>query len=378
MSHFAVLVIGKNPEKQLAPFNETLKKKWVDKTKEYKEEYETIMVDEFYCSSSSSWGQQITKELFEKISGSEVGSEHVYEVKKFAGLSYFKENKKYCGYHELPNHKRCEGDAWFEVVKVLETTHPDREVCFEGKILIRVIAPPKEMPIKVKYPDYDTYLKDWHGVNDVTKQGYWTNPQGKWDWHELGGRWTGYFKMKPQMQGVVGSPGLMTPVAEVGYADQALKKEIDFEGMRAEAVEKAEKAYDKAMQYIGHLPVNEKWETVRERFTEEGKSVEDAREYYWAQERCKAWEKLSDRDFRFGYEVDSFTVSKEEYVKRAKDSAVSTFAVVKDGKWYSRGEMGWWGVVSDEKDKDKWNDEFNKLIDSLSDDTMLSLYDCHC
>ena len=378
MSHFTVLVIGKNPQKQLKPFDETLKTKWIDKSEEYKEEYETKMIDEFYCSSSSSWGQEITKKLFETIKSSKVGSEHVYEVNKKSGLSYFKADKKYCGYYELPNHKRCEGDAWFEVVKVLESTHPDKDICFEGKILIRVITPPKQIPLKEKYPDYNTYLEEWHGVENVEKQGYWTNPNGKWDWYELGGRWTGYFKMKPGIEGEVGKPGLMTPVAEVGYADQALKKDIDFDAMRAEAVEKAEEAYDKAMSYIGHLPVNEKWESVRERFKEEGKSVEEAREFYWAQERCKAWEKISDRDFRFGYEVDNFTVSKEEYVKRAKDSAISSFAVVKDGKWYSRGDMGWFGVTHNEKETKDWNEEFNKLIDSLPDDTLLSLYDCHC
>jgi len=155
MSHFTVLVIGKNPQKQLKPFDESLKTKWIDKSEEYKQEYETKMIDEFYCSSSSSWGQEITKKLFETIKSSKVGSEHVYEVNKKPGLSYFKADKKYCGYYELPNHKRCEGDAWFEVVKVLETTHPDKDICFEGKILIKVITPPKQISLKEKYPDYN-------------------------------------------------------------------------------------------------------------------------------------------------------------------------------------------------------------------------------
>ena len=50
-------------------------------------------------------------------------------------------------------------------------------------------------------------------------------------------------------------------------------------------------------------------------------------------------------------------------------AAFTTFAVIKDGKWYERGEMGWWGVVSDEKNKDEWRAQFANLIDSLPDKT---------
>lgn len=56
---------------------------------------------------------------------------------------------------------------------------------------------------------------------------------------------------------------------------------------------------------------------------------------------------------------------------------ISVFAVVKDGKWYERGKMGWFAVVSDEKDKDAWNEEVKQLLASLPPDTLLTMYDCH-
>lgn len=56
---------------------------------------------------------------------------------------------------------------------------------------------------------------------------------------------------------------------------------------------------------------------------------------------------------------------------------VKAFAILKDGTWYERGEMGWWGCVSDEKDQDVWDIEFTKLLESISDNTLLSMYDCH-
>ena len=67
--------------------------------------------------------------------------------------------------------------------------------------------------------------------------------------------------------------------------------------------------------------------------------------------------------------------TREQFLKRR--AAVGTFAVLKDGKWYEKGEMGWWGCVSNEKDVDEWNDQFDKLISELPDETLLSLYDCH-
>lgn len=56
---------------------------------------------------------------------------------------------------------------------------------------------------------------------------------------------------------------------------------------------------------------------------------------------------------------------------------IRTFAVVKDGQWYERGEMGWWAMVSNEKSEDEWEAEFKKLLDGLPDDTLISIYDCH-
>ena len=55
----------------------------------------------------------------------------------------------------------------------------------------------------------------------------------------------------------------------------------------------------------------------------------------------------------------------------------TTFAILKDGRWYERGKMGWWACVADEKDPVKWDAEFWKLIDQTSDDTLLSVVDCH-
>lgn len=346
MSHFTCLVIGENPEEQLAPFNENLKTEFKDNTEAYKEEYETKMVEEFYCNSSSSWGHQITQELFETLKKSKNGRILEYEVKKLDPMSYLKLGKKYRGYYTLEGHKRCKGDAWFEVQDILSTTHPNPETCFEGKVLLRKIARPKKIALKDKYPIYEDYLKHWHGIEDIEKQGYDFNPKAKWDWHQLGGRWTGFFKLKPNTRGKVGKPGLMTDAPEWGTADQARKKDIDFDGMKQDQFEESSQTYDKF-----------------EVLYKEGK-IDSATAYFEYDIKNK------------GKDGDHFVPeTREEYLKR--HAHVGTFAVLKDGEWYERGEMGWWGCVSDEKNPDEWNEQFDKLLAELPENTLLSIFDCH-
>ena len=39
--------------------------------------------------------------------------------------------------------------------------------------------------------------------------------------------------------------------------------------------------------------------------------------------------------------------------------------------------MGWWAVVSNEKDDEVWDEEVKKLVSELPDNTLISIYDCH-
>lgn len=388
MSHFTVLVVGDNVEEQLEPFNENLETEWVDETESFRKQYEEESVNEFYCASHSSWGCEITKELFDKIKSNPVGSIHHYERNKDTGMDYLEEGKSYKGYYKLENGKRCEEDAWFRVDRVIETTHPNRNVCFEGKVSIKVIEPPKEISFKDKYPDYETYLKDWHGIKDVTKQGYWTNKDSKWDWYEIGGRWTGFFKLKKgTMEFAVGRPGLMTKSAKPGYADQCRKKDIDFDGMRDEAGAEAEWRYDTVVKFFGgSIPkLTHKWsEIIDENGEFKEMSIDQKRELYHNQAPIK---ELKDRNEEIHnlpekeknllvwLDLENYLCTKEEYIASARAKAISTFAILKDGKWYERGKMGWFGMTSDENLD--WNKEFNKLLDSLPEDTLLTVVDCH-
>lgn len=239
---------------------------------------------------------------------------------------------------------------------------------------------------------YAKFGRDWNGLSwrQHTDGTWWEyssyNPKSKWDWYKLGGRWTGYFKVRNgAKKAKAGSPGLMTSPAKPGYADQLLKGDIDLDAMYNEAADEAAKEYDSVMVVLGQLPANKPWSdfhpTVGKPTNEDW---ERARHDYGEQERVKAYrdkakENIEAKEsfFHIMGSPDAYLLSREEFIGRAMKNTIVPFAVVRDGKWYERGEMGWWGVVSNEKDKDQWMDEVHKMMASLPDKTLVSLFDCH-
>ena len=52
---------------------------------------------------------------------------------------------------------------------------------------------------KDKYSTFEEFVSEYYGYEWNETEGgygYYTNPRAKWDWYQLGGRWTGFFKMK--------------------------------------------------------------------------------------------------------------------------------------------------------------------------------------
>ena len=323
MSHFTVLVVGDDVEKQLAPFQEN------------------NMGD---CPA-------------EYLSFNEVEEEYLKE--------YENESVEMV---QAPNGELCY--TWDDRFKVGADFFNRQTVIPQDYVTVQVAH-------KDRYDNFEKFIQDWAGYKDqdpeTGKYGYWANPQARWDWFQVGGRWTGFFKMKPEAEGSVGRPGLMTSPAEKGYADQAYKKDIDFDGMRDEAGEKAGINYDKMLAVVGaHLEDFIPWDKMRDEV--HGGNVESARTAYYDQAAKKALQAATDQDLRWN-NIEDFLCTREEYVEKARAKAISTFAVLMDGKWYKKGEMGWWACVSNENAD--WSEEFGKLLDGISDDTLLTVVDCH-
>lgn len=355
MSHFGVLVIGDQPEKQLAPYHE----------------FECTGRDDEYIQDidkTEELRRDFTEATCTRLRGPD-GTLH----------SFFSEQGDWRPEFSQPDPAASSWDkgrrtyfvpAGYEKVEVPSKDVESFADYIEGWSGQKVVPFGQKPDLKETHK-YGYVIVDAAG--EVVKVIDRTNPNKKWDWYQLGGRWTGFFKMKPGYVGSTGSPGLMTPAAEAGRADQARKRDIDFDGMRDEAEQKARDKFRRFFGLIGDAPFPQTFATLRE---EHGKDVEAARKAYWAQ---PAIERIKDDDeFRWANDVaEEFRCTEAVYAQRARDGAVVCFALVKDSQWFERGTMGWWACVSDEKDKSEWNREFSKLLDSVPDDTLLSVYDCH-
>jgi hypothetical protein len=205
----------------------------------------------------------------------------------------------------------------------------------------------KEKIFKDKYPTVEAWIEGRHSYSyrEGEGYGYYHNPNAKWDWFQIGGRWAGYFRLKEgkSANGKKGQPTLLMDrgkaaeiLAEPLTCDIARKGDIDFEGMVLENKADAEKTWKKHLQKIAKKDNN------YHPYFEHGIESED---------------------------------TKSKFIRRR--TSIATFAVLMNGIWYQRGQMGWWGCVADEKDQDEWIAQFDKLLKGLSDDTWLAAVDCH-
>jgi hypothetical protein len=159
----------------------------------------------------------------------------------------------------------------------------------------------------------------------------------------------------------------------IGYCDATYKKNIDVEAMEAPLRE----------------PAAKKWEEFHEKRAQlDGKSYADfmkdvpkpsvdepfRKHYEKFPDEMKKW---SDNNLGFfgGYnDLERIaTLSKEDYV--ACMSAWSPYALLWEGKWYGKGDMGWWGISSNEENQ--WTGTFKELWAQIDGDEWVTVVDCH-
>ena len=376
MSHFNVLVVntkGENDvEKQLEPYQELnlpideLKNdpraEFDDKTDEFKEEYENKTHSEFYCSSNSSWGFKLPKEKREKLFAMDIGDTDILS-KERETFSYLEKDHKYGVYdfkydaeqdREVPVSDKRE---WFEVIDIIENNnHSNPNLCFTGVVKIKKISPPAKIPFKDTYKTFEEFCKGWHGIepNEEGRYGYYNNPKAKWDWYEVGGRWAGMLKLKENAtadQSLNFSHGWeeadKLAVMSQNVADQARKSEIDWSRMNGDA-----EAFEEHSRF---------WEIIIE--DDEPKNEDETDMVKWNM-------------FKSEYFTKKFK-NKETYIKCQMN--FSTYAILIDGEWMGKGEMGWWGMSDEDFDEAvEWESNFyNRFIKDLPEDTLITVVDCH-
>jgi hypothetical protein len=213
------------------------------------------------------------------------------------------------------------------------------------------------------------------------------NPRSKWDWYSLGGRWQGFFPVKRPLASRRGRPGVMgTNSGHPTWADLAQVKDIDWEHLRKIKRMEAEERYAAFEAVVESLPEEERgyvpWRVVLEKYVtaDDNSQIDAARAEYHAQHIVRAMRQTDHNGSLYWDSPDDYFYNdggRDRYIRDAEDSAGSTFAVLDGEEWHERGSMGWFGMVSDEKEPEEWNAKFRSLVTTLPDDAWLAVYDVH-
>lgn len=151
------------------------------------------------------------------------------------------------------------------------------------------------------------------------------NPQSKWDWYAIGGRWAGRLITK-----------------DGARVDSALKREIDFDAMVAAAKKAAGDDWDEMDRHFGGLRGDQK---------------------------VSEW-------YRKQYHLDRLD-PRGSYVEEESRYPLGGYALVKDGQWHAQGEMGWWGMSDDAMTTDEWQARLWESITELPEDARITVVDLH-
>lgn len=211
---------------------------------------------------------------------------------------------------------------WLVDPKKYEEDHSQEHIEYLKRITEQIKRTDEEI--------YQTVVKRYN-ENDIDTDGNITatyNPNGKWDWYEVGGRWSGMLILRPDTN--LCESGIIAAASQ-NY-DGALVSKIDFEKM--EELMKANIAvYETAMK---------------------------------------------DSLFKESYMREKYPTP-EEYYKRM--ATFKTYAVItQDGKWYAPGEMGWFGISSASVDEERiwelsYKDTF--IVPAIQKEHYLTIVDCH-
>jgi len=220
------------------------------------------------------------------------------------------------------------------------------------------------VPYKELYKSFHEFATQYHGyVKNGEHYGYFRNPNAKWDWYVVGGRWSGYF------------PVLKSSISEYesSNVDIIRIKDIDFDKAKSKAQKHLrafrklyEMNFDKSNFFdfyyrsvafdVGLISV------VSE---EELSSVNDAMVIKWQDGK--------------NYEI----VKNPEVIQDVEDiilgrlNPINASTFLSD-TWVEPGKIGWFGSCSANKDSYReYIKKFNEFITSGDPNDWVVLLDCH-
>lgn len=214
------------------------------------------------------------------------------------------------------------------------------------------------VPFKEIYASFEEFVADWEGIDErdpvMNRYGRYANPNAKWDWWQVGGRFGEAFKKK----------GSDT------WVNSITLENLDLAGMVEEQLEEANAEYTTLESILKGLPAPS-WEEYLAKYP----NIQDARNAYNSLEVVKDLNKA--HFFVFGGIAEEYGTSREEYLNKVRQRVLVPFAFVQNGVWYEKGRMGWFGMSSNEISDNEWAEKFHAVLRELPPETVITMVDCH-
>ena len=165
------------------------------------------------------------------------------------------------------------------------------------------------------------------------KKGYWFNPNARWDWYSIGGRWAGQLKLKKVEDAGNG----------IECCDTARVRDCDFSP--------DEKDYREAIRC---------WEIA----VEGSPMTEEERKKYVLM-------------YKGEYYVEQYG-TKENYARHMSDFSTYAF-ITADGEWHETGQMGWFGMDdATRSSRETYREAFDAYLEEArKQDLLITIVDCH-
>jgi len=240
------------------------------------------------------------------------------------------------------------------------------------------IFPKIQVPFKELYATVEEFAKDYSDYQVLDGRfGRYCNPNAKWDWFEIGGRWKGKFNYKLK-------PGAET----LDFAGNMVRiSDLDLTVIAEKQIQEIDKLWDEFVEYnYGRTPRPPK---------------EDPFKFFGvhaAIDRCGLVTRFAKNDpllascfhvlpndraeseHCWAYPKE---ITKEEFAAKAYGycNPIRTYAVIdQNGNWITPGDMGWFGMSSAESENlldynNNWMERH--ILPDVDKDIVLVVVDCH-
>jgi len=224
-----------------------------------------------------------------------------------------------------------------------------------------------EYPIRKLYASLEDYAENYHSYafsEEHQAYGYYTNPNAFWDWYVIGGRWPFRFLVKVDCDSAVYSEDRWdkekaSVLAPKGYqwVAGARKRDIEWDVMRAHRIEKRTKRLAELEQWYrsGVRPADD---DLFASITEEGIISWQQHMLYVKDETLEQYLERNDLGPDCKYPVYAFSY-------------------VDENGYSSHGDMGWWGISSNDKPDEVWRSMLQEFLERVPEENFIVSLDCH-